>query len=198
MSAPTASQTIGPFFAVCLTPDDATAAIAGADLLTGGGDGDAIVITGRVLDGAGEPVADAMVEIWQANAAGRYAHPQDDRDDLPLTPGFTGFGRTRTDGEGGYRFQTMKPGRVPGAGNVLQAPHVAIIVMARGMTTHAVTRAYFADEAEANAEDPVLGLIDAARRKTLIAATASAVDGIPIFRFDIHLQGAAETVFFDI
>ena len=119
----------------------------------------------------GERVDDALVEIWQANSAGRYAHPEDDREDVPLEDGFTGFGRCATDAEGRFEFLTVKPGPVPGPDDRLQAPHIDVSVFARGLLNRLVTRIYFPDEAEANAGDPVLALIeDEVERQTLIAA----------------------------
>jgi protocatechuate 3,4-dioxygenase alpha subunit len=146
--------------------------------------GERIELRGHVLDAAGAPVPDAMLEIWQANAAGRYAALSAD--------GFIGFGRTATSEAGGYRFLTIRPGRVPGPGNTLQAPHVAIGVFGRGLLKRLVTRLYFADD-PANDEDPILQMVSAARRPTLLAQRR---DGV--WQFDIHLQGARETVFFDV
>jgi len=138
-------------------------------------------------------VPDAFLEIWQANAYGKYAHP-DDPQDKPVDRGFMGFGRVPTDKDGRFRFTTVKPGAVPGLGNSLQAPHILVAVFMRGMLRHAYTRIYFSDEA-ANASDPVLGLVDeAARRTTLIAQRASAK---PEYRWDVVMQGERETVFFD-
>jgi protocatechuate 3,4-dioxygenase alpha subunit len=153
--------------------------------------GDPIEIFGHILDAAGAPVPDAMIEIWQANQAGRYASPADPRCDLPLDPGFVGFGRAATGQDGMYRFRTIRPGRVPGPGNTLQAPHVAIGIFGRGLLKRLTTRLYFAGD-PANEEDPILALVPPARRPTLLAAR-SADTG---WRFDIHLQGASETVFF--
>jgi protocatechuate 3,4-dioxygenase alpha subunit len=148
-----------------------------------------IEITGRVLDADGVPVPDAMVEIWQANAAGRYDSPDDPRTDLPIDPGFVGFGRCATSAEGVYRFRTLRPGRVPGPGNTLQAPHVAVGVFGRGLLKRLVTRLYFAGAPE-NEEDPILALVPAERRATLLASHGSG-----LWHFDIHLGGPAETVF---
>jgi protocatechuate 3,4-dioxygenase alpha subunit len=153
--------------------------------------GERIELTGVVYDAQGAILADAMIEIWQANAAGRYASLDDDRSDLPLDEGFIGFGRSSTSKEGVYRFLTIRPGRVPGPGNQLQAPHIAVGVFGRGLIKRLATRIYFDDEA-ANAEDPILELVPPARRHTLIAKREG--DG---YRFDIHLQGEDETVFFD-
>lgn len=197
MAGQTPSQTIGPFFAYALTPEGygreglATNRLAGPDT-----HGKHIRIEGRLLDGDGAPVSDAMIEIWQANSHGRYRHPEDGRDDIQLTDGFSGFGRAMTDADGVFAFDTIKPGRVPGPGNTLQAPHVSVVVFARGMPCHAFTRIYFADEAEANAEDPVLGAVEESRRDTLIARRRDPAGG-PVYHFDIRLQGPEETVFFD-
>jgi protocatechuate 3,4-dioxygenase, alpha subunit len=197
MSGITPSQTVGPFFAYGLTPKDRgydwNEAI-GNDLVTPDASGERIRIEGRVLDGDGTPVVDAMLEIWQADAAGRYAHPADRRA-LP-NAAFKGFGRAGTDGDGRFGFATIKPGAVPGSDGTLQAPHIAVVVFSRGMLTHVFTRIYFADEA-ANAADPILGLVPADRRPTLIARREDH-GGQPTYRFDIRLQGDGETVFFDI
>jgi protocatechuate 3,4-dioxygenase alpha subunit len=157
--------------------------------------GERIRIEGRVLDGDRLPIPDAMIEIWQANAAGRYNHPTDGRD-LPLDPQFTGFGRAGTDTHGSYWFETIKPGAVPFDDRRLQAPHICVTVFARGLLNHLYTRLYFADDA-ATADDPVLQLVPAARRATLLAQPAK-LDGITVYRFDIVLQGVGETVFFNL
>ena len=190
----TPSQTVGPYFAYCLTPDDyPTREIFSADLTVPALAGSSIRIDGRVLDGDGAPVSDAMVEIWQADPAGRYAHPADLG--RPSNTGFTGFGRAASDGEGRYSFTTVKPGPVPGPGGTVQAPHIAVTVFARGMLAHLWTRIYFADEPEANAGDPVLALVtDPAARATLIAQREPGAG--TTYRFDIRLQGDGETVFF--
>ena len=201
MAKQTASQTVGPFFLYGLTPELATGIrYTGytSEMLAGAATaGEHIVVEGRVLDGEGDPVPDSMVEIWQANAAGRYRHDEDDRADVPLDDTFRGFGRTGTDKGGGFRFHTVKPGAVPGLGNAWQAPHIVVCVFARGMLSHAYTRLYFSDEAEANAADPVLGAVEAARRPTLIAERTQS-RGRTVYRFDIRLQGDGETVFFDV
>ena len=183
----TPAQTVGPFFSFSLlaTPQ---AHLVPADTP------DAVRIEGRVLDGEGAPVNDAMIEIWQAAPSGRYAHSADARDDLPLEPSFTGFGRCGTDEDGRFAFITVKPGSVPGPGGLMQAPHVDVSVFARGLLHRLVTRLYFPDEAEANAADPILGSIeDPGARATLIAEPA---DGA--LRFDIRLQGPHETAFFAV
>jgi protocatechuate 3,4-dioxygenase alpha subunit len=155
--------------------------------------GEVIAVAGRVLDGAGNPVPDAMIEIWQANAAGRYASPEDIREDVLLDPHFIGFGRTATDKEGVYRFRTIRPGRVPGPEERLQAPHLAVSVLGRGLLKRLATRLYFAD-GEGNDEDPILALVPKERRETLIAHQGT--DGV--WWLDIVLQGNRETVFFDV
>lgn len=191
------SQTIGPYFAYGLTPEAyGREGIASNRLVTADTQGVHITIEGRVLDGEGAPVDDALVEIWQANAAGRYRHPADRRNELALDDSFVGFGRCGTGKDGAFRFETIKPGRVPGQGNALQAPHIGIIIFARGMPVHAYSRLYFSDEADANAEDPVLRALDRARRGSLIAQREETPNG-PLYRFDIRLQGEGETVFFD-
>jgi protocatechuate 3,4-dioxygenase alpha subunit len=184
----TASQTIGPFFHYCLTPESyGHRGIASENLQVRGLKGDKIQIAGRVVDGAGTSVSDAIIEIWQADASGAYS--------LMIERGeFTGFGRTRTDAAGQFHFDTIKPGAVPGRGNAWQAPHISIILAARGMLSHVFTRLYFADESKANALDPVLNTVPAERRNTLIATA----DAEGVYRFDIRLQGEDETVFFDV
>ena len=201
MAKQTASQTVGPYFAYGLTPGQIQGiryeTFIDNVLTTDDTAGEHIVIEGRVLDGEGNPVNDSMIEIWQANAAGRYRHDEDDRDDIALDGTFLGFGRTGTDKSGAFSFRTIKPGPVPGRGNALQAPHIAVCVFARGMLSHAYTRLYFSDEAEANETDPVLNTVDAARRPTLVAERTEA-SGRTVYRFDIRLQGEGETVFFDV
>jgi protocatechuate 3,4-dioxygenase alpha subunit len=181
---PTASQTIGPYLRIGLTPMFVTE-IAGPDV-----PGERITLRGRVLDGDGRPVNDALIEVWQANAAGRYAHP-DDTQEKPLTPGFQGFGRSPTDDDGAFRFTTIKPGSASGSDGQMQAPHLAVVVFMRGLLRQLVTRVYFPGD-PANATDPVLQLVPVERRATLIARPAA--DGT--LEWDIHLQGADETVFF--
>ena len=183
----TASQTIGPFGHIGL------AWLAIDDLASPGVAGERIVVEGRVVDGDGKGVGDAVVEIWQANAGGRYAHP-DDTQDTPLDPGFRGFGRVETDDDGRFAFTTIKPGRVPAAGGGLQAPHLNVTIFMRGMLKHLFTRIYFPGNA-ANAEDPVLASVPAARRETLVAKPIAGRAGA--LRWDVTLQGAGETVFFD-
>jgi protocatechuate 3,4-dioxygenase alpha subunit len=169
----TSSQTIGPFWHLL---EDAS----WADLTRFGAAGEVVTVEGRVLDGAGAPAADACIEIWQASPK--------------TSESFPGFGRAATDVQGGFRFRTIRPEAVLGAGNALQAPHIALTIMARGLLFHLPTRMYFAGEPR-NEEDPVLGLIeDPARRATLIAQAIKP----GVWHLDIHLQGKAETVFFEI
>jgi protocatechuate 3,4-dioxygenase alpha subunit len=179
----TPSQTIGPFFSIGLTWDDGPFAVPE-------GTGGAFWIRGRVTDGDGEPVPDAVIETWQADPDGRYSHPDDPRAD---GGDFRGFARAPTDRDGTFAIHTVKPGPVPGAGGATQAPHLAMAVFARGLLNRVVTRVYFADEAELNAADPVLAAIPEDRRATLIAQPD---DGG--YRLDIRLQGEDETVFFAV
>lgn len=155
--------------------------------------GDVIEIAGRVLDGNGDPIGDAMIEIWQANAAGRYRSEDDPREDIAIDPGFIGFGRASTDDKGIYRFRTIMPGRVPGPGNTLQAPHIALSVFGRGLVKRLATRFYF-DGAPGNDTDPILVLVPEQRRATLIAQRRE--DGT--WWLDIVIQGEMETVFLDL
>lgn len=180
----TPAQTAGPFLHIGLPYD------AGPYVVPEGTSG-AVRVHGTVIDGAGTPVPDALVEIWQAGPDGRFAH-QDDPRDAPSAPveGFRGFGRCPTDEAGHYTFVTRKPGRVP-AEDGWQAPHVDVAVFARGLPHHLVTRLYFPDEAEDNERDPVLAALPPDRRETLVAVPDD--DGV---RFDIRLQGEHETVFF--
>ena len=188
---PTPSQTVGPFFHLGMDRP------AWGDLTADNPAGERVAIEGRVIDGDGLPVPDAVIEVWQANAAGRYNHPDDHQDDKPLDPHFRGFGRAATDAEGRFRIVTVKPGPVPGRGNALQAPHLNLALFARGLLKHLYTRIYFSDEA-ANAADPLLSSVeDAAARATLLAHRAAG--GNPaLYHFDIVLQGGNETVFLDI
>lgn len=196
MTAPTtlgltSSQTIGPFFWNALLREDAIRRV----LITPETRGEHIRIEGRVLDGDRAPVNDAMVEIWQANSHGRYHHPADSRP-LPLDPTFTGFGRSDTDEEGRYWFETIKPGPIPFDTEHLQAPHIVVTVCSRGLLNHLFTRLYFADD-PANEHDPILQLVAADRRATLLARCEPKADEI-VYHFDIVLQGAGETVFLNL
>ena len=182
----TTSQTVGPFFTIGLTrlkKND----LAGAEI-----SGERITIAGRVVDGDGKSVPDAMLEIWQANGHGKYAHPEDTQN-KPLEPGFQGFGRVGVDENGRFQFTTIKPGTVPGPDGKMQAPHIAVCVFARGLLLQLVTRIYFPEEV-ANADDYVLNLVEPARRGSLVARK-TAVAGA--FEWNVILQGDDETVFFD-
>ena len=179
----TPSQTVGPFFSFALLETVRN------ELVPPGTPG-AIRIEGTVTDGNGDPVPDAMVELWQANAAGRYADPADPRHDLPLTDAFTGLGRSGTEDGGRFSFLTVKPGVVPGPDGLPQAPHIDVSVFARGQLKRLVTRIYVPDEAEANAVDPLLSSLPPEDAATLIAVA----DGDTL-RFDIRLQGDGESVF---
>jgi len=192
MNGITPSATVGPFFLFGLVPSSA----GGIDLITNrlatpDAEGERIRIEGRVFDGDGTVLPDALIEIWQADAAGRYANAQEQR----ANTAFKGFGRAPTDSDGFYWFETIRPGRVAGPEGRAQAPHILVNVFGRGMTRHATTRIYFADE-NANAEDAILGLVPPDRRDTLIARREDN-NGEPVYRFDIHLQGEHETVFFE-
>ena len=180
----TPSQTIGPFFAYALTPR----AYGGPELATeqvasDGVEGERIRIEGSVYDGDGAVVSDAMIEIWQADAQGRF--------NTSGNAGFSGFGRAEATAEGAFHFATVRPGSLPGPGGRMQAPHLSVSVFARGLLVQLATRIYFSDE-PGNADDPVLALVPADRRDTLIAKRGA--DGV--FHFDIRLQGEGETVFF--
>jgi protocatechuate 3,4-dioxygenase, alpha subunit len=179
----TPSQTVGPFFSLGLPWSD------GPFVVPEGTEG-AIRVDGRVLDGAGEPVPDALVETWQADPDGRFDHPDDPRG---RAPGFRGFGRCPTDAGGRWEIVTLKPGPVPARDGGAQAPHIAVSLLARGLLDRVVTRIYFGDEQDANAADPVLALLDDASRATLVAAPVAGG-----YEIDFHLQGAAETAFFRI
>jgi protocatechuate 3,4-dioxygenase alpha subunit len=188
----TPSQTAGPYWSMRL-------AASGENVLTTAETlGPRVRIEGRVLDGDGKHIEDALVEVWQANAAGRYRHPADDRDEAPLDPAFTGFGRAASDFETGeYWFETVKPGQVPAPEGGLQAPHLNVIVQGRGMLNPGFTRIYFGDETEANEADPTLARVAPERRATLIAELVEA-EPTPTYRFDVRFQGPDETVFFDV
>jgi protocatechuate 3,4-dioxygenase alpha subunit len=186
------SQTAGPYVHIGLTPNfcgitGVIDADLGARMVTDKTQGQRITITGRVLDGTGAPVGDALLELWQADADGNFATRQE--------PGhFGGWGRQPTQADGTYTFETIRPGRVAGPDGTPQAPHVSLWIVARGINIGLQTRVYFADEAEANSADFVLNkIMDPRRRETLIAQK----DG-STYKLDIHLQGDKETVFFDI
>ncbi len=185
----TPSQTVGPFFAMRLP-------WPGGPFVVPEGTPGAVTIIGRVLDGAGNVIPDALVETWQADPEGRFAHPDDPRG--PSSRGywsFRGFGRCETAPDGSYRIVTLKPGPLPSPDGSTEAPHLDVSVFARGLLDRLVTRLYFPDEAEANASDPVLSSIaEPERRDTLLAVP----EGDGVLRFDIRLQGDGETVFFDV
>jgi protocatechuate 3,4-dioxygenase alpha subunit len=183
----TPSQTVGPFFGFALPY------VGGPELVPDDHPG-AIRLEGHLFDGEGAVVPDALVEIWQANAAGRYDHPEDTREDVPLEPGFRGFGRAATDQDGLFRFTTIKPGPVPAPDGRLQAPHILVAVLARGLLHRLATRLYFPEEEAANAADPVLSELSPEQRATLIARD----EGGGVLRFDIRLQGEGETAFFAV
>ena len=179
------SQTVVPYLHIGLTWLN-TSKIAGP-----GVKGERVTIQGQLLDGDGAGVSDGLVEIWQANAEGKYAHPEDPQKKA-LEKGFRGFGRIPTDAKGTFKFATIKPGRVPGPGGKLQAPHLNVTVFMRGLLKQLSTRIYFPDEA-ANAQDPILKLVPAARRGTLVARRKAK----GLLEWNIVLQGKDETVFFD-
>lgn len=201
MSEITPSQTVGPFFAYGLTPKGrcqwdpnghySWKETVGDNLITPDATGQKIRIEGQIVDGDGVPINDAMIEIWQADAQGRYASPRDSRA-RPNTQ-FKGFGRSATDKNGMFGFATVKPGAVPGPKGATQAPHIVIAIYSRGMLRQVYTRLYFADEAAANEADPVLKLVPTDRRGTLIAKKQG-----DAYRFDIRMQGENETVFFEV
>lgn len=202
----TASQTGGPYVHIGLAPKQAGFDIFennfGHVLVAPDTRGERIAIEGRVFDGSGSLVRDVLVEIWQANADGKYAHPGD-RQDLPADPTFRGWGRAGADFETGvFRFETIKPGRVAGLGGALQAPHVCLVLFARGINSGLHTRLYFDDEAEANRRDPVLTGIEWEVRRSTLVASRGERDGSVVYSLDIRLQdtpdGGRETVFFDI
>jgi len=194
----TPSQTIGPFFHRALLHEGWN------DLAARGAAGERVVIEGRVLDGDGVPVSDAMIETWQANAAGSYDHPEDrqerDGQEKPLESDFHGFGRTATSTDGSFGLRTIKPGPVrpvPGGGDATQAPHINLSVFARGLLKRLVTRIYFPDE-PLNEADPLLSMLPTSRRATLIARAVRGGAAERVLHFDIVLQGDNETVFLDV
>jgi protocatechuate 3,4-dioxygenase alpha subunit len=182
------SQTVGPFFKIgfdWLNRDN---------LVSEGVSGERVTVQGRIFDGDGVPVPDAMVEIWQANAHGKYDHPEDTQN-KPLESGFRGYGRVPVSAEGVFRFVTIKPGAVPGPRGKEQAPHLAISIFMRGLLKRLVTRMYFPEDAR-NAEDPILNLVEPPRRSTLIAKKTAGGPGT--LEWNVVLQGPEETVFFDV
>ena len=198
----TPSQTAGPYVHIGLMPRQAGFEMFGHDfgnvMVTEASQGERIRIEGRVFDATGHACRDVLVEIWQANAAGHYDHPAD-RQGRQADPAFHGWGRAGTDFETGlYWFETVKPGAVQGRNGRTMAPHVSVWLAARGMNIGLQTRIYFADEAVANAADPVLGLVEQAVRRETLVARREERDGRAVYVFDIHLQGDRETVFLDI
>jgi protocatechuate 3,4-dioxygenase, alpha subunit len=202
MLTETASQTAGPYLHIGMVPQSAGIDARGDErwqvLASEGAQGERIRLEGMIFDGTGSVVRDALVEIWQADAHGKHNHPED-RQDKPADPAFRSFGRAAADFKTGlWWFETVKPGKVPGRHGTTMAPHVNVTVFARGINIHLNTRIYFADEAEANAQDPVLRLVEQeARRQTLLARHEER-EGRVVYRFDIRLQGEDETVFFDV
>ena len=182
----TPCQTVGPFFAI-LVPQQGRLSLA-----IDGTPGERIMLEGAIRDGAGRSVPDALVEIWQANAAGRYNHPDDARTTAADTT-FDGFGRVHADAGGCFVVETIKPGPVPGPGGRLQAPHLLVGLFARGLLTRLVTRVYFEDE-PANRDDPILAEVAPDRRPTLVAVRREP----GCYGHAIVLQGPGETVFFDV
>lgn len=192
MLYPTTSQTVGPYLHIGLSGLNCADLTAGLTAL----DTPPVIIEGRVTDGQGKPVPDGMIEIWQADAQGVYRHPDDPRYSGAdaAKSGFTGFGRLPTEPDGSFRITTIKPGRVAGPDGTLQAPHLVVSLFMRGLLKHLSTRMYFPDEAQANQQDWILQQVPAARCATLVAQAGD--NGT--LRWNVNLQGAGETVFFDI
>ena len=181
-------QTVGPYFRIGL------ARLYESDIYGESVPGQRIYIRGRVFDGDLQPIPDALLEIWQANSYGKYAHP-DDQQDKPLEPGFRGFGRIATDDDGRFHFTTIKPGPVPGRGGEEQAPHLLVTLMMRGLLRGLFTRIYFPEE-PLNASDPILQSVDPVRQETLLLCPEANDPGH--FTWEIHMQGENETVFFEL
>jgi len=194
MPKQTPSQTVGPYFKIGLYSDnEAYPRIITGEMATPEVSGDRIRIEGTVYDGAGDPIPDCMLEVWQADAEGRFRTAEGKWND-----GFTGFGRVGTDDVGQFAINTIMPGRVPGPNGALQAPHLALIVYMRGMLLHAYTRIYFEDHAAVNAEDPILALVPKERRPTVIARRRPGKGTVALYHFDLQMQGDDETAFFDV
>ena len=197
MNGITPSQTIGPFAAPCLTPNEQGKTnypwqqLINGNLVTPDAVGDRIRIEGMMFDGQGAPVDGILFEIWQADGQGRFAHPRDPR---RTNTSFKGFGRIESNMDGSFTFDTVKPGRVPGPNGTMQAPHIVVAIHMRGILSHLFTRIYFSDEAS-NAEDPILQLVPADRRDTLIATRDASG---AVYRIEFRIQGDRETVFFDL
>ncbi|WP_201742268.1 protocatechuate 3,4-dioxygenase subunit alpha [Mangrovicoccus ximenensis] len=192
------SQTAGPYVHIGCVPtfaglEGVYPEDLGAKMITGDAKGERITLKGRVIDGSGTPLRDVMVEAWQADADGLFNSPAETRG--TADPAFTGWGRQPGDGETGvYTFETVKPGRVPFPDGRLQAPHITLWIVARGINLGLMTRCYFEDETEANAEDPILARVE---HKVRIPTLMAKREG-DTYTFDIHLQGDNETIFFDV
>jgi protocatechuate 3,4-dioxygenase alpha subunit len=198
----TASQTAGPYVHIGLIPAQAGFEIFknnfGNKLVGPKTRGEKIVVEGRVIDGSGTPLRDVLLEIWQANSEGRYNHPLDTQA-KSLDEDFRGWGRTGSDFSSGiYQFETIKPGPVIGRTGKPMAPHINFWLVARGINIGLSTRMYFSDETSANAGDPVLNVIELAKRRQTLIAERSVRQGRTVYTFDIVLQGDNETVFFDV
>jgi protocatechuate 3,4-dioxygenase alpha subunit len=198
----TASQTAGPYVHIGLAPGAAGFEIfrneLGRDIAGPDAPGERIRVEGIVYDGTGAAVKDVLIEAWQADAGGVYPHPEDPRA-AEAAKGFRGWGRVITDFDTGlWGFDTVKPGAVMGRSGRRQAPHISLWLVSRGINIGLHTRLYFDDEIAANAEDPVINLVEQVHRRKTLIATRTLRDGLPVYRFDIRLQGDDETVFFDI
>jgi len=198
----TASQTAGPYVHIGMAPGAAGFKIfeaeLGTDIAGPNAAGERIRVEGIVWDGAGAPVKDVLIEVWQANAAGIYPHPADRRSG-EVEEGFRGWARVISDFDTGvWSLETVKPGPVPGRSGRTMAPHLNLWIVARGINIGLNTRMYFDDEAEANAADPVLNLVEHVERRKTLVARREVRDGVPVYGFDIRLQGEGETVFLDV
>jgi len=196
----TASQTAGRYVHIDLATGaagfDIYDAELGQDIAGPNAKGERIRVEGLVIDGVGNPVKDVLIEVWQANASGHYAHPEGGGQ---VEDGFRGWGRVITDFETGrWGFDTIKPGAVPGRNSATQAPHLNLWIVARGINIGLNTRMYFSDEENANASDPVLARVEGQARRATLVASRSDDGSLPLYRFDIRLQGDGETVFFDV
>jgi protocatechuate 3,4-dioxygenase alpha subunit len=199
----TASQTAGPYVHIGLAPNAAGFNIFETNfshiLTNAHTEGERIVVEGRVFDGSGTPVRDVLLELWQANAAGRYNHPADQQQEKNIDEDFRGWGRTCSDFDSGvWRFETIKPGPVTGRDGRMMAPHLNLWIVARGINIGLNTRMYFSDEQAANAEDPVLNLIEWEVRRNTLTGKREKRGNEVVYTFDIYLQGENETVFFDL
>lgn len=196
----TASQTAGPYVHIGLVPSDTGIEIydheLGRDIAGPNATGERIRVEGRLIDGNGAALKDGLIEVWQANAAGVYAHPESSGE---VEDSFRGWGRVIADFDSGaWSFDTVKPGAVPGRNGAVQAPHISLWIVARGINIGLNTRLYFDDEGAANDADPVLGRVDPPHRRDTLIATRDNSGETPVYRFDIRLQGDGETVFFDV